>query len=55
MHRIGVTSAWYRDLGLNIIDPDAEALEYSEELSLENALKKYPSGTSCGNRRGRLP
>ncbi len=34
--------AWYRDLGLNIIDPDAEALEYWEELSLENALK-YPS------------
>lgn len=34
--------AWYRALGLNIIDPDAEPLSYWEELSAENALK-YPS------------
>lgn len=34
--------AWYRILGLNIIDPNAEPLSYWEELSLENALK-YPS------------
>lgn len=34
--------AWYRALGLNIIDPDAEPLSYWEELSEENALK-YPS------------
>lgn len=34
--------AWYRDLGLNIIDPDAEPLEYWELLGPEGALK-YPS------------
>lgn len=33
---------WYRELGLNIIDPDAKPLDYWQELSREGALM-YPS------------
>lgn len=33
---------WYRELGLTIIDPDAEPLDYWQELSREGALM-YPS------------
>jgi iron complex transport system substrate-binding protein len=33
---------FYRELGLNIFDPDAEPLEYWQELSREGALT-YPS------------
>jgi iron complex transport system substrate-binding protein len=33
---------WYRELGLNIIDPNAEPLDYRQELSREGALM-YPS------------
>jgi iron complex transport system substrate-binding protein len=34
--------AWYRELGLNIIDPEANPLDYWQELSREGALI-YPS------------
>ncbi|MCA9864662.1 MAG: ABC transporter substrate-binding protein, partial [Thermomicrobiales bacterium] len=34
--------AWYRTLGLNIIDPEAERWEYWEELSAEQAGKYQP-------------
>ena len=34
--------SWYRELGLNIIDPEANPLDYWQELSREGALM-YPS------------
>jgi iron complex transport system substrate-binding protein len=34
--------AWYRSLGLNILDPDAERWAYWEELSAEQAGKYQP-------------
>jgi len=34
--------SWYRELGLNIIDPEANSLDYWQELSKEGALM-YPS------------